>query len=288
MTTVYTWDLAAELPMVLQEGNTSYVWGLGLISQTTGSTTSYPLADGLGSTAALTDSSGTVTATYKYDVFGAVRSSTGTGSTDFRFAGQQDDPALGYQYLRARYYDPAIGRFISKDAFGGFRGGPQSQNSYAYALNSPVTHIDPTGNAAVAGIAGVAWLALAGAAAVGITAAEGPRDRLALAISEASVKTGNFLRQAWNDGCRAVGRMFAGDADQGSTPGEGGAGEGSAESVGDILRGLEAGRAQAVIATSSASFSDGFFLRGRLLRLAAKRARSAAVCTDRSVPLGMY
>jgi RHS repeat-associated protein len=145
VTTVYTWDLAAELPVVLQEGNTSYVYGLGLISQTTGTTTSYPLADGLGSTAALTDASGAVTATYTYDVFGAVKSSTGPGSTEFRFAGQQDDPALGYQYLRARYYDPSIGRFISKDPFSGTLVDPQSQTAYPYSHSNPVNFRDPTG-----------------------------------------------------------------------------------------------------------------------------------------------
>jgi RHS repeat-associated protein len=140
VTTVYTWDLAAELPVVLQEGNTSYVYGLGLISQTTGTTASYPLADGLGSTAALTDSSGAVTATYKYDVFGAVKSSTGPGSTEFRFAGQQDDLALGYQYLRARYYDPATGRFISKDPLENL-----TRTPYTYASNNASNFVDPTG-----------------------------------------------------------------------------------------------------------------------------------------------
>jgi RHS repeat-associated protein len=211
VTTIFTWDLAAELPVVLQEGNTSYVYGLGLISQTTGSTTSYPLGDGLGSTAALTDSSGTVTATYKYDVFGAVKSSTGPGSTEFRFAGQQDDLALGYQYLRARYYDPSTGRFISKDPFGGFDDSPQSQNPFAYALNNPVSFADPSGNAAIA--IPLAWLGLATIAALGIEAAEAPRDDLALAISDASVATGNFLRNAWDKSCEFVGGLLAEDQD---------------------------------------------------------------------------
>jgi len=52
------------------------------------------------------------------------------------------------------------------------------------------------------------------------------------------------------------------------------------------------GRSQPVIATSSVNFSDGFMnssvARGRLLRLAANRARSSALCTERSVPFGMY
>jgi hypothetical protein len=67
----------------------------------------YLLANGLGSAEALTDASGTVVATYKYDVFGAIRSSGGTGSTEYKFTGEQDDATLGYTYLRARYYEIA-------------------------------------------------------------------------------------------------------------------------------------------------------------------------------------
>jgi RHS repeat-associated protein len=103
------------------------------------------MAYGLGSTRALTDGAGTVTATYAYDAFGALRASTGTGATEFRFAGQQDDAAFGYQYLRARYYDPTTGRFISKDPVAGVATRPPSQHPYSYALNSPVNYDDPTG-----------------------------------------------------------------------------------------------------------------------------------------------
>jgi RHS repeat-associated protein len=103
------------------------------------------MAYGLGSTRALTDGSGTVTATYAYDAFGALRASTGTGATEFRFAGQQDDAALGYQYLRARYYDPSTGRFISKDPFGGVATSPQTLQSYAYVRNNPINLVDPSG-----------------------------------------------------------------------------------------------------------------------------------------------
>ena len=145
-TTTYTWDLNAGLPVVLQDGTNTYVYGLGLVSQTDGAgSQTYLLANGLGSTEKLTDGSGTVVGTYKYDAFGAVRSSSGTGSTEYRFTGQQDDATLGYQYLRARYYDPAVGRFISRDAFPGFDTNPASQHAYAYALNDPVNLTDPSG-----------------------------------------------------------------------------------------------------------------------------------------------
>lgn len=192
MTTTYTWDLGANLPVVLQEANISYVYGLGLISQSVSTTTlllglipqtttvqSWFLADGLGSTAAITDAAGAVTATYAYDVFGAVKSSTGTASAEFRFAGQQEDPALGYQYLRARYYDPATGRFISKDPFGGFAEDPRTQQPYSYAIANPVNFRDPTG-AAVPVVVGALYLLLAAASMAGIATVSMEENQVAL------------------------------------------------------------------------------------------------------------
>jgi hypothetical protein len=80
--------VATALPVVLQDGVNTYVYGLGrrLISQTDAAgAQTYLLGDGLGSTAALTDGSGAVTATLGYDAFGAVRSTTGTAATEYRF-----------------------------------------------------------------------------------------------------------------------------------------------------------------------------------------------------------
>jgi RHS repeat-associated protein len=99
------------------------------------SNATYRLADGLGSTVALANASGTVTDTYTYDVFGAVRSHTGTSGTEFTFTGEQTDPN-GLEYLRARYYDPAVGRFLSRDPLGG---------GYPYAGGNPANMTDPTG-----------------------------------------------------------------------------------------------------------------------------------------------
>ena len=74
--------------------------------------------------------------TYEYDVFGEIRASTGAQANDFTFAGEQVDDSTGLQYLRARYYDPMAGRFLSTDPLGG---------GYAYAGNSPVNATDPSG-----------------------------------------------------------------------------------------------------------------------------------------------
>src|SRR5207244_10225176 len=94
-----------------QGTDNTYVYGLDLISVTdrTGAQT-YFLSDGLGSTANLTNGAGTTTASYSYDVFGGMRSETGTGAAanEFRFTGEQRDRQISSQfyYLRARYYDP--------------------------------------------------------------------------------------------------------------------------------------------------------------------------------------
>jgi RHS repeat-associated protein len=65
----------------------------------------------------------------------------------FRFTGEQQDAevARDLYYLRARYYDPEIGRFWSKDPFAGWTVEAQSLNRYPYVLNNPVRWVDPTG-----------------------------------------------------------------------------------------------------------------------------------------------
>lgn len=149
-TTGYIYDTIAGLAYVLTEqtgGNTTlYTYGADLIAQTApDGAQSYYHADGLGSTRALTGGSGQVTARYSYDVFGAVRSSSGLSSTAFKFAGEQTDDEIGLIYLRARYYDPSLGRFITKDRRGGRELQTQTLNRYIYAQNNPVNVIDPTG-----------------------------------------------------------------------------------------------------------------------------------------------
>ena len=68
---------------------------------------------------ALCDASGTVLNSYNYDVFGAIRSSSGSTANAFTFTGEQTDATTGLEYLRARYYDSAAGRFLSRDPLGG-------------------------------------------------------------------------------------------------------------------------------------------------------------------------
>ncbi|MBZ5634890.1 MAG: DUF6531 domain-containing protein [Acidobacteriia bacterium] len=98
------------------------------------------LQDGLGSTVALLDSSGTVQTQYTYEPFGNTTSTGATSANSSQFTGREND-GTGLYYYRARYYNPTLGRFISEDPIG-FAGGV---NVYAYALNSPVGLSDPSG-----------------------------------------------------------------------------------------------------------------------------------------------
>ena len=102
---------------------------------------SYYLADGLGSTMAAVDSTGMVVRDYQYDVYGTPTKS-GSLANEFDFAGQQTDPT-GLQYLRARYYDPASGMFLSREPLAV---APNSTaEHFSYAAHNPLRWIDPTG-----------------------------------------------------------------------------------------------------------------------------------------------
>jgi len=141
----YVIDHNRSLPVVLYDETAYYVWGLDLIARIVGSTQQYYHYDGLGSTRALTGNTGTTLATYNYDVFGTIRSQTGSQTNSFLFTGEWRDPETGFYFLRARYYDPAIGRFINRDPWPGFSRDPRTLNGYCYVLNNPATLADPSG-----------------------------------------------------------------------------------------------------------------------------------------------
>ena len=74
----------------------------------------------------------------------AVRQNSGT-QPRLTFNGQQTDGETGLVYLRARYYDPSVGRFQTKDPVQGCAGQPVTLNGYTYARNNPATFVDPKG-----------------------------------------------------------------------------------------------------------------------------------------------
>jgi RHS repeat-associated protein len=80
---------------------------------------SYYGYDGGGSVRQLTDTTGAVTDTYSYDAFGNTVAQTGTTFNQFLYRGEQFDSTLGMYYLRARYYRPQTGRFLTQDKYEG-------------------------------------------------------------------------------------------------------------------------------------------------------------------------
>ena len=123
--------------------------------------------DGLGSVRSLTDRKGMTKGLYAYDAFGKPLITASPVDNDFQYTGEQVDDETGLIYLRSRYYDPEIGRFISRDSFAGFDTSTQSLNRYTYVQNNPVLYADPSGKVApiVVAIAGAAVFgAIAGAA----------------------------------------------------------------------------------------------------------------------------
>jgi RHS repeat-associated protein len=142
----FTWDVAEGLPLIIQDGAAKYVIGPGglPLEQINGSTVLYYHQDQLGSTRALSDSSGSAVATSTYDTYGNLSASTGTATNPFGFAGQFTESESGLIYLRARYYDPAIAQFVSRDPLASV-----TLNAYAYAVDNPTNRYDPMGLMAV-------------------------------------------------------------------------------------------------------------------------------------------
>ncbi len=106
-----------------------------------GGTTSYYHADGLGSITSLSDPTGANVATYTFDSFGNLIASMGTLTNPFRYTARELDTETNFYYYRARYFDPASGRFPSEDPTG-FKAGA---NFYRYVGNKPTNLTDPTG-----------------------------------------------------------------------------------------------------------------------------------------------
>jgi RHS repeat-associated protein len=119
----------------------SYLLGLGREATRVDGAWHFYVTDAQGSTVFLVDAAGNVSASYDYDDWGNLTSSTGSVYNPFLYTGQQFDADTGLYYLRARFYAPDIGRFTSRDPIG-YAGG---SNLYAYCGGNPVNFADPSG-----------------------------------------------------------------------------------------------------------------------------------------------
>ncbi|WP_017417220.1 RHS repeat-associated core domain-containing protein [Clostridium tunisiense] len=161
----YINDVSLENPEVLMtsdaNGNytNAYTYGLDRISVDKLSPNSdaktdplFYLYDGRGSVANTTNSLGQVRDKYRYDPYGEVKhggfwGSNGTHYENFYgYNGEDYNRLSGLEYLRARYYEPESGRFLTRDSYLGDVMQPLTLNRYAYALNNPMMYTDPSGH----------------------------------------------------------------------------------------------------------------------------------------------
>ncbi len=153
--TEYINDLIAPISQVLLkriQGNwwkgekkIHYVYGGSRISQSAEGKTQFYLYDSSKNVTALVNASGKVLNSYDYDAFGYFLSEEQNIPNVYKYSGEQFDEETGLIFLRNRYYDPEIGRFISKDPLPGRLNRPSTLNSYLYVNNNPVNFIDPLG-----------------------------------------------------------------------------------------------------------------------------------------------
>jgi RHS repeat-associated protein len=159
--TNYLIDELQPYAQVLEEydalGNlqNAYVYGNDLVSQSDNNETFFYHVDGLGSTRVLTDESGNIEESYNYDAYGNLMAGDASENA-YLFAGEQRDIETGLDYLRARYYDTTLGRFISRDAYQGSLNDPMSQHKYQYVHANPVVNTDPSGYKTLTELAAVA------------------------------------------------------------------------------------------------------------------------------------
>ena len=125
----------------------------------------YYVLNAQGDVVRIVDGSRSVVASYTYDPWGKIISSSGTLAdiNPLRYRGYYYDSETGFYYLQSRYYDPEIGRFINADSYASTDAtGLLSTNMFAYCENDPVNKSDPTGEVAPI------LVAMAGGALVGI------------------------------------------------------------------------------------------------------------------------
>ncbi len=148
--TVFVWD-GDQLVLELSESGKvqkRYIRGNDLIYADKGTDTEkqYYVTDSHGNVVQLTDENGKVIKTYEYDSFGNEVKPDNKDNNPFRYCGEYYDRETGEIYLRARYYQPEAGRFLTRDSYTGEEDDTLSLHLYTYCGNDAINRIDPKGH----------------------------------------------------------------------------------------------------------------------------------------------
>ncbi|KUG03154.1 hypothetical protein ASZ90_019494 [hydrocarbon metagenome] len=153
-TTEFVYDINFDISRLIAEADDqgkeyNYIYGNRLLERSGTDGLIFYHQDGLGSTSVVSSVYGEIVLEYDYDAFGNLWDTSGSEYNPMQFTGEYFDETGGLLYLRARYYDPNIGRFISPDSYTGELTDPLSQNLYVYCGNNPVANTDPNGHITV-------------------------------------------------------------------------------------------------------------------------------------------
>lgn len=174
VSTSWTVSIFSGMDVIFEKDNaaavTKYVYanGMHIARISPSAMVQYYVGDHLDSTRKVLDASRATIFSTDYEPFG--KPYAPSGSEAYKFTSERHDDSTGLLYLRAREYDPDLGRFVSADPVLGSLSKPQTQNRYAYVINNPLLYSDPTGecpNCVAAGI-GAAIGALVGYVGCGI------------------------------------------------------------------------------------------------------------------------
>ena len=124
----------------LSKETISYHLGAGIEAFQRDSKTYYYHQDEQLNTTLITDEERKLRNHYQYDAFGAGLEAVEALPNRIRYTGQQYDEQTGQYYLRARYYNPILGRFMQEDVYHG-----DGLNLFTYCANNPVIYYDPSG-----------------------------------------------------------------------------------------------------------------------------------------------
>jgi len=116
------------------------------VAMRTGTDLKFLLGDHLGSTSVTALASGAFDTETRYYPWGGVRWSSGASPTDYLFTGQQEVDYIGLYFYNSRFYDAALGHFVSPDSIIPTPGDPVSYDRFAYVRNNPMKYIDPSGH----------------------------------------------------------------------------------------------------------------------------------------------